>query len=37
VLASAALGRLPEVILIVVVYTLIQHIVAGIVNLLNCP
>jgi BASS family bile acid:Na+ symporter len=37
VLASVALASLPEVMLVMVLYTLIQHIVAGIVNLLKRP
>jgi BASS family bile acid:Na+ symporter len=37
VLASVALARLPEVMLIAVLYTLVQHVVAGTVNLLNRP
>ena len=32
VLASVVLARLPEVMLIVFLYTVIQHVVAGVVN-----
>jgi hypothetical protein len=35
VLASSSLARMPEAALVAVLYTLVQHIVAGIVNHLN--
>jgi BASS family bile acid:Na+ symporter len=37
VLASVALAGLPEAMLVAVLYTLIQHVIAGIVNRLNQP